>query len=143
MEKELFSIIKTSQQYCHILIRSHCKFHCNHKNLGFHHFKSERVLRCWATLEEFDYSFINCPGKDITIANMLSQYPMTSDDTSLYEEVTTLQNSSFPATTFNIKHSKLSQSSLYSTITPDRINIMCQKGKIFPAFSWHPSMVSH
>jgi RNase H-like domain found in reverse transcriptase len=63
MEKELLSIIETSQQYRHILLGSHCKFYCDHKILGFHHFKSERVRRWRATLEEFDYSFIYCPGK--------------------------------------------------------------------------------
>jgi hypothetical protein len=72
MEKELLSIIETAQQYCHILLGSHCNFHCDHKNLGFHHFKSERVRRWRATLEEFDYSFIYCPGKDNTIADILS-----------------------------------------------------------------------
>jgi RNase H-like domain found in reverse transcriptase len=125
MEKELLSIIETYQQYCHILLGSHCKFYCKHKNLGFHHFKSEPVRRWRATLEEFDYSFIYCPGKDNTIADMLSCYPMTSIDTFAYEEITTLQDSSFPATTFNIKQSqdtlpslinKLSTSTLYTKI---------------------------
>jgi RNase H-like domain found in reverse transcriptase len=35
MEKELLSIIETSQQYRHILLGNHCTFYCDHKNLGF------------------------------------------------------------------------------------------------------------
>jgi RNase H-like domain found in reverse transcriptase len=84
-EKELLSIFETSQQHCHILLQSHCKFYCNHKNLGFRHFKSECVRHWQATLEEFDYSFIYCPGKENTIADMLSRYPMTSVDTYALE----------------------------------------------------------
>ena len=80
MGKEFLSIGETAHQYCHSLLGSHCKFHVDHKNLGFQHFKSERVRRWRATLEEFDYSFIYCPGKDNTIADMLSRYPMTSID---------------------------------------------------------------
>jgi RNase H-like domain found in reverse transcriptase len=57
MDKELLSIVKTAQQYRHILLGGQCKFYCKHKNLMFHHFKSECVLRWRATLEEFDYSF--------------------------------------------------------------------------------------
>jgi hypothetical protein len=98
MEKELLSIVETSQHYRYILLVGHCTFHCDHKNLGFQNFKSERVRRCRATLEEFQFSFVYCPGKDNCIADMLSQYPITFVDTSTYEEVTTLQDSSFPAT---------------------------------------------
>jgi RNase H-like domain found in reverse transcriptase len=50
MEKELPSIVETSQQYHHILLGSHGKFFCDRKNLGFHHFKSEHVRRRRATL---------------------------------------------------------------------------------------------
>jgi RNase H-like domain found in reverse transcriptase len=87
MEKELPSIVETSQQYCHILLGSHCNFYCNHKNLGFNNFKSERVRRWHATLEEFEYTFTYCPGKKNVIADMLSQYPMTPVTTSKYEEI--------------------------------------------------------
>ena len=70
---------------------------------------------------------------------MLSCYPMTSVDTSTYEEITTLQDSSFPATTINIKqsqdflpelHKKLNTSKMYSTIQREGINIICRNGKI-------------
>jgi hypothetical protein len=56
MEKELLSVIETSQHYRHILLGSTCRFFCDHKNLGFHHFKSDRVKRWRSTLEEFDYT---------------------------------------------------------------------------------------
>jgi RNase H-like domain found in reverse transcriptase len=104
MEKELHSIVETSQQYCHILLGSHCNFHCDHKSLGFQHFKSDRVSRWRATLEEFDYSFIYFPSKDNTIADMLSCFPTTSVETSNYGEVTMTQDSSFPTTIYNIKN---------------------------------------
>ena len=139
MEKELLSIIETSQQYCHILLGSHCRFHCDHKNLGFNNFKSKSVRRWRATLEEFDYSFHYCPVKDNTIADMLSRYPITTVGTSLYEEVTIFQDSSFPASTYNIKqsqdsipdlHSKLSNSTVYSTTTQGGVNLICRNGKI-------------
>jgi hypothetical protein len=96
MEKELLSVIKTSQHYRHILPGSSCRFFCNHKNLGFHHFKSER-FKCWRSLlEEFDYSFEYHPGKDNTIADMLSRYPMIEVTTNELEEVTTMEETSFP-----------------------------------------------
>jgi hypothetical protein len=98
MEKELLSIVETAQNYIHIILGGQCTFHCDQNNLGFQNFKSERVRRWRATLEEFQYSFVYCPGKDNCIADMLSRYPITSADTSTYEEVTTLQDSSFPAT---------------------------------------------
>ena len=95
MEKELLSIIETSQQYRHILLSNHCNFYCDHKNLGFDNFKSERVRRWRAILEEFDYSFNYCPGKENTIADMLSRYPITPVLTPNYEELTTLDDYSF------------------------------------------------
>jgi hypothetical protein len=98
MEKELFSIFETAQQFRHILLGGNCTFHCDHKNLGYQNFKLERVRRWRATLEEFQYSFVYRPGKDNCIADMLSRYPITFVDTSTYEEVTTLQDSLFPAT---------------------------------------------
>jgi hypothetical protein len=73
MEKELLSVVETSQQYRHILLGNTCRFFCDHKNLGFHNFKSERVRRWRSTLEEFDYTFEYCPGKENTIADMLSR----------------------------------------------------------------------
>jgi hypothetical protein len=83
MEKELLSIVETAQHYRHILLGGHWTFHYDHKNLGFQNFKSESVRRWRATLEEFQYSFVYCPGKDNCIADMLSQYPITSVDTAL------------------------------------------------------------
>jgi RNase H-like domain found in reverse transcriptase len=62
MEKELLSVIETSQQYCHTLRGSHCQFYCDHKNLGFQHIKSEGVRRWRAMLKEFEYSFHDHPG---------------------------------------------------------------------------------
>jgi hypothetical protein len=64
---------------------------------------------------------------------------MTTVDTSNFEEITTLEDSSFPATALNIKHSqdslpelinKLSTSKTYSTIEREGINIICRNGKI-------------
>jgi RNase H-like domain found in reverse transcriptase len=52
MEKELLFIIETSQQYRHILLGNHYTFHCDLKNLGFHHFKSECMRRWRATTED-------------------------------------------------------------------------------------------
>ena len=139
MEKELLSIVETSQQYRHILLGSHCRFYCDHKNLGFYHFKSERVRRWRATLEEFDYSFIYHPGKHNTIADMLSRYPMTNVGTSDYEEITTLDDSAFPATNKNIKLSqdsipdlqkKVNMSQHYTVIQRENESIICRKGKI-------------
>jgi hypothetical protein len=107
MEKELLSIVETSQQYRHILLGSQCNFYCDHKNLGFHNFKLERV-RCWhATLEEFNYTFTYCPGKKNIIADILSQYPMIPVTTSKYEETMTLDNNCFPATSEHIKQSQV------------------------------------
>jgi hypothetical protein len=102
MEKELLSIVEILQQCCHILPGNHCRFHCDHKTLDF----TTCVRRWQATIEEFDYSFIYFSGKDNTIADILSQYPMTSVETPNFEEIATLEDFSFPATTFNIKQSQ-------------------------------------
>jgi hypothetical protein len=139
MEKELLSIVVTSQHYGHILLGGHCTFHCDHKNLGFQNFKSERVRRWRATLEEFQYSFIYFPGKDNCIADMLSRYPITSVDTSTYEEVTTLQDSSFPAkferivqsqTSIPNLHDKPTKSMVYSIVKKEGLNIIYRNDKI-------------
>jgi hypothetical protein len=133
MEKKLLSIIETSQTYCHILLGSHCNFYCDHKNLGFDNFKSERVRRWRALLEEFNYTFIYCPGKDNTIADMLSRYPMTVVNTSNFEEVTTIEDNYFPATTSEIQRSqasipekfnKIKNSKVYTTAMQDGISII-------------------
>ena len=136
MEKELLSIVETSQQYRHILLGSHCNFYCDHKNLGFNNFKLERVRRWHATLEEFEYTFTYCPGKKNVIADMLSRYPMTPVTTSKYEEITTLDNNFFPATSENLKQSqdtikglqeKLSSNpNTYSTVQQDGIQLICR-----------------
>jgi hypothetical protein len=55
MEKELLSISETAQNYRHILLGGNCTCHCDHKNLGFQNFKSERSRRWRATLEEFHH----------------------------------------------------------------------------------------
>jgi RNase H-like domain found in reverse transcriptase len=106
MEKECLSIVETSHQYRHILLGSHCNFYCDHKNLGFNNFKLECVRRWHAKLEEFEYTFTWSPGKKNVIANMLSQYVMTPVTTSKYEEITTLDNNFFPATSANLKQSQ-------------------------------------
>jgi RNase H-like domain found in reverse transcriptase len=69
MEKELLSVIETSQHYRHILLGGRCRFFYDHKNLRFHHFKSDQVKLWRSFLEEFDYSFEYHPGKDNTIAD--------------------------------------------------------------------------
>jgi hypothetical protein len=159
MEKELLSIIKTSQQYRHILLGNHCTFYCDHKNLGFDNFRSERVHRWKAILEEFDYSFVYCPGKDNVVADMLSRYATVPLTTSDFEEVTTLQDFSFPATSSNIKQSqdsipdltsKLSTSSLYTTIHRDGFDLITRNSKIVlgPALfadilAWYHTNLNH
>jgi RNase H-like domain found in reverse transcriptase len=103
MEKELLSIIETLQKYRHIHIGNHCTFYCDHKNLGFDHFRFERVRQWRAILEEFDYSFVYCPGKDNVVADMLSRYPTVPLTISGLQEVTTPQDFPFPATSSNMK----------------------------------------
>jgi hypothetical protein len=104
MEKELLSIVEMSQQYRHILLESHCNFFCDQKNIGINNFKPECIRRWYATLEEFEYLFIYCPGMTDVIADMLSHYPMTSTTTPKYEEIMTIEEYSFPATTLRIKN---------------------------------------
>ena len=139
MEKELLSVIETSQHYRHILLGNTCRFFCDHKNLGFHHFKSDRVKRWRSTLEEFDYTFEYCPGKENTIANMLSRYPMVNVTTKTYEEVTTMEEVTFPASPTKISasqkllpdlHDKAKSFNYYNTIYNEGIPIIHRKGKI-------------
>jgi hypothetical protein len=125
MEKELLSIVEISQHYRHILLGGHWTFHCDHKNLGFQNFKSERVRRWCATLEEFQYSL--CPRNGNCIADMLSQYPIPSVDTSTYEEVTTLQDSLFPATFERIVQSQTSIPNLHDKLTKSKVNSNVKK----------------
>jgi Integrase zinc binding domain len=123
-----------------MLLSYHYKFYCDHKNLGFDNFKSERVRFWSAILQEFDYSFTYCPGKDNTFADMLSYYPITTVDTSTYKEITTLEDNLFPATTLNIKSSQntipdlhnkvLFNPNMYSIIHHHGTDIICRNGKI-------------
>jgi hypothetical protein len=70
---------------------------------------------------------------------MLSRYPITSVDTLTYEEVTTLQDFSFPATFERIVQSqfsipnlrdKLTKSKVYSIIKKEGLNIIYRNDKI-------------
>jgi hypothetical protein len=127
MEKEFLSIVEISQDYRHILLGGHCIYHCDHKNLGLQNFKSERVCRWRATLEEFQYSYVYFPGKDNCIADMPSQYSIPSVDTSTYEEVTTLQDSSFPAMFERIVQSQTSIPNLHGKLTKSKVYSIVQK----------------
>ncbi len=73
------------------------------------------------------------------MADMLSRYPTISVDTLAFEEVTTLQNFSFPATILNIKKSqdsitnlpqKILHSSIYTSKVCEGVNIIYRNGKI-------------
>jgi hypothetical protein len=130
IEKELLSVIETSQHYRHLILGGTCRFFCNHKNLGFHHFKSEQVKRWRSLLEEFDYTFENHPGKDNTIADMLSRYPMVAVTTNKLEVITTVDEANFPKSLQAIKNSqnrilelrnKLKTSQHYSTVESSEI----------------------
>jgi hypothetical protein len=127
IEKELLSIVETAQHYRQILLGGQCTFHCDHKNLGFQNLKSERVRRWHATLEEFQYSFGCCPGKDDCITDMLCQYPINSVDTSTYEEVTALQDSSLPATFERIVQSQTSIPNLHDKLTKSKVYSIVKK----------------
>jgi hypothetical protein len=50
VETEILSVVETLQQYRHIILGNTCCFFCDHKNLGFHDFKSKRVRRWRSTL---------------------------------------------------------------------------------------------
>jgi hypothetical protein len=133
MEKELLSVVETSQQYHHILLGNTCRFFCDHKNLGFHNFKSERVRRWRSTLEEFDYTFEYCPDKENTIDDMVD---ISTKD---FEEITTMEEIIFPASVQKITASQKSLSGLkdkvnstnhYKSILTEGIPIIHRKGKI-------------
>ena len=76
MEKELLSIVETAVHHRSILYGFLVNFHSDHKNLSFENFSSERVRRWRLLLEEFKYTFKYTPGKDNTVADMLSRYPI-------------------------------------------------------------------
>jgi hypothetical protein len=97
--------------------------------LGFDNFKSEHVQRWRAILEEFDYSFTYCPGKDTTIANIVSRYPTITVDTSTYAEITTLEDNLFPAT---IAHLKASQDTI-----PDFQMKVLSNPNVYSTTKWH------
>jgi hypothetical protein len=159
MEKELLSVIETSQHYRHLLLGGTCRFFCDHKNLGFHHFKSERVKRWRSLLEEFDYTFEYHPGKDNTIADMLSRYPMVEVTTNKLEEITTMDEANFPISPQAIQNSqnqildlrgKLTTSRHYSTVESDGLPIYYRKGKIIlgpdlfqEVLEWYHSNLNH
>jgi RNase H-like domain found in reverse transcriptase len=147
-EKELLSIVETSQQYRHILLNNHCNFYCDHENLGLVIIKSERVHRWCAILEEFDYSFIYCPGKENTIADMLSCYPTTTVDTSDYKELTTVRDNIFPATTDKLQASQCVTTDLHhkvlsnanATLKHNGVNLIYCNGFFCRSY---PRLVSH
>jgi hypothetical protein len=93
----------------------------------------EQLLRSLTT------PFVYCPGKQNSIAEMLSRYPMTAVTTFVFEEVTTLQELSFPATTFRIIQSqaliptlkkKPHDSNVYSLLKKEGSDIICRNNKI-------------
>jgi hypothetical protein len=70
---------------------------------------------------------------------MLSEYPITSVDTSTYKEVTTLQDSLFPATLDRIAqsqifipnlHDKITKPKVYSIVKKEGLNIIYRNDKI-------------
>ena len=73
-----------------MLLGMEIKFYCDHKNLGFDTFRSERVRRWRSTLEEFDYTFAYLPGKNNDIADMLSRYPISEVKSSALEQITSI-----------------------------------------------------
>jgi Integrase zinc binding domain len=88
---------------------------------------------------------------------MLSRYPTVPIATSDFEEVTTLQDFSFPATSSNIKQSKdsipdltskLSTSSLYTTIRRDGFDLITRNRDLGPALfadilAWYHTNLNH
>eukprot|EP00957_Ditylum_brightwellii_P125212 9544770-Ditylum_brightwellii.AAC.1 len=61
MEKDLLSIMETTEFHCNILLGFKLCFHSNHKNLSFENFCSEHVHRWCLLLEDYDYKFIYTP----------------------------------------------------------------------------------
>jgi len=90
MEKELLSIVETTESHRSILVGFPLVFHSVHKNLSFNNFKSERVRRWRLLLEEYIYQFVYTPGKANIIADMISRYPMQPIGKNDIIEVNTL-----------------------------------------------------
>ena len=90
MEKELLSIVETTESHRSILVGFPLVFHSDHKNLSFDNFKSERVRRWRLLLEEYIYEFVYTPGKANIIADMISRHPMQPISKDDIVEVNTL-----------------------------------------------------
>jgi Integrase zinc binding domain len=91
---------------------------------------------------------------------MLSRYPTTTVDTTIYAEITTLEDNLFPATTACLKVSQntipdlqtklCSNPNIYSTINCGGIDIICRKGKIivdsklfYDILAWYHTNLNH
>ena len=76
MEKELLSIVETTEHHRNILFGFPLILHSDHKNLSFNNFNSERVRRWRLLLEEYPYEFRYTPGRENFIADMISRFDM-------------------------------------------------------------------
>ena len=140
MEKELLSIVETTESHRSILVGFSLVFHSDHKNLSFDNFKSERVRRWRLLLEEYIYEFVYTPGKASIIADMISRYPMQPISKDEIFEVNTLSpdDDYMPVDYALIEsrqaadsklQSKLSQG-VYITTTISGLNLATYKDKV-------------
>jgi hypothetical protein len=87
MERELLSIVETLKEFRNILLGQRLRIYTDHKNLTYHNFDTERVLRWRLILEEYGPELIYIKGDHNIVADALSRLDIDTphvDPTNLH-----------------------------------------------------------
>nr|CAH7758418.1 unnamed protein product [Callosobruchus chinensis] len=77
-EKEMLAVIHCLRQWRTLVLGRELVIYCDHKALSFAltcRLRSARLSRWILYLQEFDFTILHTPGKDNTVADVLSRFP--------------------------------------------------------------------
>ena len=72
-ERELLAICETLKEFKNILLGYPIRVYCDHKNLTYKNFNTERVMRWRLLIEEYGADLTYVKGKDNIVADALSR----------------------------------------------------------------------
>ena len=72
-ERELLAICETLKEFRNILLGYEIRVYCDHKNLTYKNFNTERVMRWRLLIEEFGADLTYIKGEDNIVADALSR----------------------------------------------------------------------
>jgi len=91
-ERELLAICETLKEFRNILLGYEIRVYCDHKNLTYKNFNTERVMRWRLLIEEFGADLTYIKGEDNIVADALSRLELLSEkDTAALNHTELLQ----------------------------------------------------